>query len=184
MKRRTIICIAIFSVVALISSGCGEKNSNESNKEGNAIEAEINQGEEKSENIKAEKEADLSTNNEDNSTDVDLTILSSTMVYAEVYNMMLNPDEYVGKTIKIKGPYYAEYWDDTQKYYHYVIISDATACCQSGIEFIWDDNSHVYPDEYPENETEIEIRGVFSSYEELGQKYYYLNVEDINECNE
>lgn len=171
-------------MAALISTGCAEKNSTVSGKEESSINVEAKPDTESAETDKAEKETDLSINNEDNSTDVDLTILSSTMVYAEVYNMMLNPDEYVGKTIKIKGPYYAEYWDDTQKYYHYVIISDATACCQSGIEFIWDDNSHVYPDEYPENETEIEIRGVFSSYEELGQKYYYLNVEEINECNE
>lgn len=178
--------IAIFIVTALISTGCAEKSSNVSSKEESFINAEVKKDEENTETQKAQKESGLSAQNEDSSTDVDvdLTLLSSTMVYAEVYNMMLNPDEYVGKTIKIKGPYYAEYWGDTQRYYHYVIISDATACCQSGIEFIWDDNSHIYPDEYPENDTEIEISGVFNSYEELGQKYYYLNVEDINECNE
>ena len=35
--------------------------------------------------------------------DVDLTVLSSTMVYAEVFNMMLSPDDYIGKTIRITG---------------------------------------------------------------------------------
>ena len=30
--------------------------------------------------------------------DVDLTILSSTMVYSQVYDMMLNPNDYIGKT--------------------------------------------------------------------------------------
>ena len=29
--------------------------------------------------------------------DVDLTLLSSTMVYSEVYNMMVDPDSYIGK---------------------------------------------------------------------------------------
>lgn len=170
-------------MTALISTGCAEKNSTVPTKEESSLNA--NQDAENAKTNKAQKEADLLTQNEASSTevDVDLTVLSSTMVYAEVYNMMSNPEEYVGKTIKIKGQYYSEYWDDTQRYYHYVIISDATACCQSGIEFIWDDNYHVYPDEYPENDTEIEISGVFDSYEELGQKYYYLSVEDIDECN-
>ena len=37
--------------------------------------------------------------------DVDLTALSSTMVYSEVYNMMVTPEEYVGKTIKMSGSF-------------------------------------------------------------------------------
>ena len=35
--------------------------------------------------------------------DVDLTQLSSTLVYAEVYNMASNPQSYVGKTVRMKG---------------------------------------------------------------------------------
>jgi translation initiation factor 1 (eIF-1/SUI1) len=111
--------------------------------------------------------------------DVDLTSLSSTMVYAEVYNMMINPEEYIGKTIKISGQYYASWFEETEQYYHGVIISDATACCSQGLEFIWDDNTHTYPDEYPEDYTEVEIIGVFDSYEELGSTYYYIATDDI-----
>jgi len=33
--------------------------------------------------------------------DVDLTEMSSTMIYSEVNNIMTNPDDYMGKTIKI-----------------------------------------------------------------------------------
>ena len=35
--------------------------------------------------------------------DVDLTVLSSTMVYSEVYNMVLEAEGYVGKTVKMNG---------------------------------------------------------------------------------
>ena len=35
--------------------------------------------------------------------DVDLTVLSSTMVYSEVYNMMVSR-KIIGKTVKMKGP--------------------------------------------------------------------------------
>lgn len=104
--------------------------------------------------------------------DVDLTILSSNMVYAEVYNMMVRPDDYMGKKVKIRGVLSSEYWEETQETYHYVIITDALACCQSGIEFIWDENKQ----EYPEDDSEVEVTGVFQSYEELDQTYYYLEV--------
>ncbi|KAF5041745.1 hypothetical protein DSECCO2_519820 [anaerobic digester metagenome] len=125
-------------------------------------------------------ETDIEETKDINDVDVDLTVLSSTMVYSEVYNMMVNPDVYLGKTIKVIGPYYAgQLVYGAEKYYHFVVISDATACCQNGIEFIWDDNSHVYPDEYPKDNTVIEITGVFSSYEESGNTYYYLKADGI-----
>lgn len=111
--------------------------------------------------------------------DIDLTKLSSTMVYAEVYNMMVKPEDYMGKTIKMKGLYTADHYDATNMYYHYILIEDAMACCQSGIEFVWDNNTHQYPEEYPEIDAPIQIVGTFGSYEELGQTYYYLAVDEI-----
>lgn len=128
-------------------------------------------------NVTSDNESDA--DKKDSSVDVDLTQMSSIMIYSEVYNMMIKPEDYIGKTIKISGPYYASYGEDTGKYYHYVIISDATACCSSGLEFIWDDNSHKYPEEYPEDDTEIELVGRFNSYEELGQTYYYLATDSF-----
>ena len=110
--------------------------------------------------------------------DVDLTRLSSIMVYSEVYNMVTSPDDYMGKTVKMKGLYYASYYDETDQYYHYIIIEDATECCQQGLEFIWS-GTHNYPEDYPEDGTEVEVNGVFGSYEELGITYYYIAVEDI-----
>ncbi|MDR0293228.1 MAG: hypothetical protein LBH95_03645 [Oscillospiraceae bacterium] len=110
--------------------------------------------------------------------DVDLTVLSSVMVYAEVYNIMTRPEDYMGKTIKMSGLYYASYYDKTGLYYHYVVIEDATACCQQGMEFIWN-GRHSYPEDYPADETIVEMSGVFGRYEELGQTYYYLAVDEI-----
>ncbi|ABX40828.1 hypothetical protein [Lachnoclostridium phytofermentans] len=132
------------------------------------------------ENSDVTSDLEFDTDKKDLSVDVDLTQMSSIMIYSEVYNMMTNPEAYIGKTIKIRGPYYTSYWEDTGKYYHFVIISDATACCSSGLEFIWEENSHKYPDEYPEDETEIELVGRFDSYEELGQTYYFLATDSLD----
>lgn len=114
--------------------------------------------------------------------DLDLTAMSSTMVYAEVYNMMSNPDDYMGKVIKMSGPYYASYYDETGLYYHYVIIEDATACCQQGLEFVWN-GEHSYPADYPDEKTPIEVTGVFGKYDELGKDYYYLAVDEITKTS-
>ena len=58
--------------------------------------------------------------------DVDLTKLSSTFVYSEVYNMVTNPGDYIGKTVKMKGMYSVYHDESTDKYYFACIIKDAT----------------------------------------------------------
>ena len=113
------------------------------------------------------------------SVDVDLTALSSTMVYAEVVNILSNPGDYMGKIIRMNGLYYASYYDVTDLFYHYVIIQDATACCAQGLEFMLSGDK-TYPEDYPDDEANIEVVGVFGSYDELGSTYYYLTVDDIS----
>ena len=50
--------------------------------------------------------------------DVDLTKLSSTMVYSEVYHLIYNPDDYIGKTIKMEGQFaYYENPDTKDQYF-------------------------------------------------------------------
>lgn len=98
--------------------------------------------------------------------DYDLTTMSKSMVYATVYQLMIDPDSYRGKTFRIMGDYYASYYEATGKYYHYCVIQDATACCAQGLEFVWGDGSHVYPDEYPAENTSIVVEGVFETYTE------------------
>lgn len=103
--------------------------------------------------------------------DVDLTTLSSTMVYSEVYNMMTEPDKYVGKTVRMNGSF-AVYEGETQNYYA-CLISDAAACCSQGIEFVLD-GEHSYPDDYPELGEEITVVGTFDKYYEDDVLYCQL----------
>ena len=108
-----------------------------------------------------------------NELDVDLTTLSSTMVYSEVYNMMYEPDRYVGKRIKMDGQF-AVYEDpNTGAVYTACIIMDATACCSQGLEFVLA-GEHSYPADYPELGTEITVVGTFQTYEENGYMYCHL----------
>lgn len=108
--------------------------------------------------------------------DVDLTAMSSTMVFAKVYDMLVQPESYVGKTIKMQGQYAAFYDETAETYYHAVIIADATACCSQGLEFVWK-GEHTYPDDYPEEYSEIEVTGVFQPIEEGEYTFYYIETD-------
>lgn len=109
----------------------------------------------------------------DGDVDVDLTKLSSTMVYSEVYNMMYTPENYIGKTVKMSGMFVAYTNQDESQYYPAVIIADATACCSQGLEFVLEGNPS-YPEGYPEMETEITVVGTFETYVEDGNTYCRL----------
>ncbi len=109
----------------------------------------------------------------DSSVDVDLTVLSSTMVYAEVYNMMVSPDNYKGKTVKMAGQFVPYYDESTGNYYFACFISDATACCSQGIEFILA-GDYSYPDYYPSEGETICVIGTFDTYMEGDSMYCTL----------
>lgn len=97
--------------------------------------------------------------------DVDLTTLSSTLVFSEVSNMMNAPQEYIGKTVKMKGKFTQFHDKNTGKYYFACLIQDALACCAQGIEFELTDE-YVFPDDYPVEADEICVVGVFDTYQE------------------
>jgi hypothetical protein len=111
--------------------------------------------------------------------DVDLTVLSSTMVYSEVYNMLYNdPVHYFGKTVKAKGTFsiYQLVTDGVLQpdpVAYACIIADATACCAEGMEFV-PEGDLTYPEDYPELGAEITVIGEFQSYEENGMTWYHL----------
>ena len=106
----------------------------------------------------------------DPNVDVDLTSMSSTAVYAEVYNMLTNPDDYIGKTVKMRGTFAMYHDETTDAYYFACIIADATACCSQGIEFVLA-GEHAYPDDYPALDETITVTGTFSTYYE-GENMY------------
>lgn len=111
--------------------------------------------------------------------DVDLTKMSSTMVYSKVYEMVNGPDKFVGRKIKMNGLF--NYYKDTKtkKEYFACLIQDATACCAQGIEFKLK-GKHKYPEDYPEKERELTVVGTWDTYTEVidGKKQVFCIVKD------
>ena len=106
--------------------------------------------------------------------DVDLTAVSSTMVYSEVYNMMVTPNDYVGKVIKMNGTFNSYHDENTDTTYYFCIIQDATACCAQGVEFILLD-----PSGYPQIGDNVTVVGTFSTYMEGEDMYCTLKDSQI-----
>ncbi len=125
-------------------------------------------------NTQSAQETTASQTTDDTDLDVDLTQMSSTMIYSTVSNMMLYPDVYANQKIKIRGTYRPFHDDMTGKDYTVLIIPDATACCEQGMEFTLA-GEHKFPDDYPDEGQYITITGTFTSYQENGLTYVELS---------
>lgn len=116
-----------------------------------------------------------------NKIDVDLNNLNANVVYSQVYLMMTEPDKFIGKRIRMSGQfnvYAAEEGNPSGvTEYYAIIIADAQACCQQGIEFVWP--GHTYPEGFPEVKSNASVTGIFEVYEENGKKYCRLVADTV-----
>ena len=175
MKRIFCLLLAVCMMASLCACGKDVGNDTLSSDEEASASAE---------SIPTPKEQETSGESEQpqasaDGVEVDLTVLSSTMVYSEVYNMLYNdPAHYLGKTVKARGTFsiYQLVTDGVLQpdpVSYACIISDAAACCAEGMEFVLE-RDLTYPDDYPELGTEITVIGEFQSYEENGMTWYHL----------
>jgi hypothetical protein len=86
--------------------------------------------------------------------------------------MVYNGDNYFSKKVKVKGPFSYFKEDDGREFFA-VLVSDATACCSQGIEFVLKEESK-YPDDYPKIGTDITVVGDFNYYKEDYNTYIQL----------
>ena len=197
--KRTGIGIWLLAAVVLIS-GCGKQTDNGKGiNNGKTVDKVIESQVKKEEQKKTEESTkeDTQKNDQQNTdtqttenvqgsvnapeaaVDVDLSVMDSDMIYATVYQMMSDPEQYVGKTFRIEGKFYVTYDEMTKNQYYYCVIKDATECCAQGLEFVWGDGSHIYPDEYPTDGTEVIVDGTFELYMENDSRYCRLANADF-----
>jgi len=119
------------------------------------------------------KELDLSNGD----VDYDLTDLTPNLLYAQVFNMVNTPEDYLGKRVKVRGVFRHTTDNANTKDYFAVFIKDAAACCQQGMEFVLL-GDHKYPEDYPTENTDIVIEGIFNTYTE--QSILYCQLKDAS----
>ena len=173
MKR--LLCLLLAALTVLGLGACGEKSGGETTFPTTA-----------SEEPKPLQTLPLETapsKDTGESTFVDLTALSSTMVYAEVFAMMSSPEDYVGKTVKMqgifsKGQLYAAGSLDDGGTVFACVIQDATACCAQGIPFELA-GDHTYPQDYPELGDTITVVGTFEIHQQEGMQFCRLRDAEL-----
>lgn len=109
--------------------------------------------------------------------DVDISFTSNTMAYATLENIKENPDEYIGKSFKMKGQYRKFYSEFTGSNYYVCIIFDPAGCCSLGMEFMMDSE-----EAYPMEGLEIVVQGVIDSYQEGSDSFLYLKDASWKRC--
>lgn len=109
---------------------------------------------------------------------MDLTRLSETMAYAQMFGIVHNPKKYLGKTARIQDTY-VPLPDPANEgtYYHFLVVADITGCCEIGIEFFLE--SDRCPEDYPPEQAQIELEGVFDMANASGNEYICLRAEKL-----
>ncbi len=180
MKK--VICIILAALICMAIAGCGapsgsrQSPGNQGSSVDDVLNERMNEGKQTGDDSSGQAAKETSGDTQQANAvpvDIDLTKLSSTMVYSEVYNMVNEPGTYLGKRVRMKGSF--AYGEGNGRYYFACIISDATACCAQGIEFILKDE-RSFPEEYPAKGTEITVVGIFDTYME--GKYRYCQLID------
>ena len=178
--KKLLLCITL----AALFSGCAQTTASHTGSSQNSVSAVLQSEIDKQNGSNTDE--NISDNTSDTATDtavsavsdtpsdptsetVDLTEMNSTMVYSEVFAMMTEPENYMGKTVKMNGVC-NRYTDiATGADYYACIITDATACCSQGIEF-----QLPAGQSYPQMGTNITVEGTFGSYMEGENEYYVL----------
>lgn len=105
--------------------------------------------------------------------DYDLSIMSDTMMIAQVYTLLSYPDDYDGTTFRIAGTYTYYTYPETGTYY-FIVVNDAAGCCSQGIGIRFPDDI-----EPPDTFCNVILEGVVSLdvYEEYTM--VFLDVTSI-----
>jgi uncharacterized membrane protein YcgQ (UPF0703/DUF1980 family) len=112
--------------------------------------------------------------------DKDLIEITEKMFIAQVNDVYLNSEDYLGKTIKLEGIFKCEQFYGEDESYCFV-IRYGPGCCgtdgNAGFEVKWDKDS-VQP--YPAVESWVEATGILKMEEEDDFQYLYLDLSSLD----
>lgn len=104
--------------------------------------------------------------------DVDLSVLSGTVVYGKVYDMITNGAQYQDQIVRMEGMMSTIPVMQRGKQVDLLyscVISDATKCCSQGIEFVLKEGTS-----YPDIGDTIVVEGRWDNYKLYGLDRYRL----------
>ncbi|GHV82947.1 hypothetical protein AGMMS50212_02870 [Spirochaetia bacterium] len=104
------------------------------------------------------------------------------MFLAQVNDVYLNQEDYLGKAIKLEGLFKSEQYRENDPLYCFV-LRYGPGCCGSdgnaGFEVAWNKQTAASKT-YPNIDDWVEAVGVLKTYEEDGNPYLYLALSELN----
>lgn len=125
-------------------------------------------------NFQEPSQADFSLANTPQASHYDLTMMSETMVFAQVFSLMSSPESFQDSTYKIQGEYEFYTIPETTEVIYFIVINDALGCCPTGIEIRFPENSEPLPDF-----CEILIEGIAHAGFEETFTYPYIEITSL-----
>jgi uncharacterized membrane protein YcgQ (UPF0703/DUF1980 family) len=102
------------------------------------------------------------------------------MFIAQINDVYLNPEDYLGRTIKLEGLFKSEQYGEQS---YCFVIRYGPGCCgndgNAGFEIAWGDPSAA-GGAYPDIDEWVEATGILRTYEEDGYPYLYLALSSLN----
>ena len=141
--KKLVLCL----VILLMMAGCGKKEEPVAVDDGPKVTVTVDMTEPEKQ---PEEEKEL----------IDISFMNGNMIYSEIYNMTVSPEEYNGKRIRVKGQF-AIGEDPNGNRIFGCIVPDALGCCQQGLGFELSE-ARKYPEDYPSTGEEIIIEGEFT----------------------
>ncbi|MDR2098250.1 MAG: hypothetical protein LBP37_07005 [Spirochaetaceae bacterium] len=103
---------------------------------------------------------------------------------AQTNDIYLNPEEYMGRRIKLEGLFKSDMYVGSDVNYRFV-LRYGPGCCgydgSAGFEVSWPKDRDAA---YPAEDDWVEAVGVLDSYEEDGYPYLYLSLESLEVMDE
>ena len=154
--KRTMFFVLVIVIVLLVSlPACGS---------GNTSDAQSSQADGSSSTT---EEDDTSSNPEEPAygSDIEADVEIKEKLFIEQINdIYLNPDDYMGKTIKYEGVFEAFEYEPPDRSYYYVVRYGPGCCGTDGVvgfEIVWDG-------EYPDYNDWVEVVGIIEPFDEYG----------------
>ncbi len=108
----------------------------------------------------------------------DILYIQEKMFVTQVNDIYINPEEYLGKTLRFQGIFGSYLDPDTQQVY-YSVIRYGPGCCgidgYVGFEVLWSEEDKAYAQE---NDW-VEVWGVLEEYEEKGAIFMRIRLEGL-----
>ncbi|MDR0662983.1 MAG: hypothetical protein LBF80_02750, partial [Spirochaetaceae bacterium] len=103
---------------------------------------------------------------------------------AQTNEVYLNPEDYMGRRIKLEGLFKTDTYTGSSEAYRFV-LRYGPGCCgydgSAGFEVSWPDGKGAA---YPAEDDWVEAIGILDSYDEDGYPYIYLALESLNVLDE